>query len=723
MVLLCHVPNLLAQTPIQITASDNIESLILEEFIKQDDCIEVFNVEVIGEAASIGSFSNGADAIFTEEGIVFSTGRLESISGRNSSTQTTGALYGRADAPYLQRAVRSPAIFDAVGIEFDFTPTQRIISFNYVFASEEYCEYVGSEFNDAFGFFISGPGIDGDGFDNSINIARIPESEDVVSINNVNHQRNSNFFINNLIELDALNCEIMYDPESISTIEFDGFTRRLQAIVEVIPCESYHLRLVVADVSDDVLDSAVFLEGKSFEASGVASVEANVRGRDGDTVYENCLEGEFIFSKNKLIGRGTEVALNYTIQGTATMGEDYEVIPANILLDENSFREVVPISIIPDTIQEGRESIEVIIETINCDCITRDTAILFIEDSKDFIGVDFEETVVCVGQEFTFGPTIEEGIEPLTYRWSTGDSTATISDEIIAPQTYQVTVSDVCGAIDSAQVEVQIQDIPSLALAGNFDWCEGRAPQALRIDLPGQAPWSIQYSIDGADPILLENITANPFPLTFDQAGQYQFVGFNDEHCTGNIQGEVEVAALNFSLSHESFAPSCLNANDGQIRLNIAGGQAPFNIDWGIPNASESVLSGLVAGDYGVVITDNLGCVVRDSISIAAASPDSACRLELGENLYIPTAFSPNGDFINDEFTIYPKYGIIQSASFQIFDRWGGLLFQSETIRKDGEAVFWDGGALQTGVYVCLVQLELVNGSFAYVGQDVFVLK
>lgn len=721
--LLFSVEALFGQTPIQLDPAENLEELILEDFLKQDDCIEVFNIKPISDLTAIGAFSNGTDAIFMEEGIVFSTGNLENIGKQNSSTNTTGLLYGRADAPYLRQAVRTPAIFDAVGIEFDFTPTQRIISFRYVFASEEYCEYVGSEFNDAFGFFISGPGIEGNGFDNSINIAKIPDSEEIVSINNINHLRNTGFFINNLIEQDAIACEIEYNPESISTIEFDGFTKRLQAIVEVIPCETYHLRLVVADVSDDALDSAVFLEGKSFESSGIASVDARVRGRDDQTVYEDCLEGEFIFRRNRLTGRGTEIILNYTIQGTATMGEDYEFITDSVLISENSFNEVLPIVVIPDTLDEGREFIEIIIESINCDCITRDTAVLFIEDSKEDIGLRFEETFVCVGQEFTFGPIVETGIPPLTYSWSTGDTTETITDELLMPQTYQVTVSDFCGATDSATIEVQIQDIPALTIEGDFDWCKGRNPQELLINFPGQAPWSFHFSIDEAEPILLENITENPFPLSLDQAGTYQFIGFNDEYCVGTIQGEVVVDNLEFDLAYQSFPPSCANANDGRIVLDISGGVAPFGIDWGMENESETVLSGLLAGNYGVIITDNLGCVLRDSIEVIEAQPDANCVLDIAKNIYISTAFSPNDDGINDRFTVYPKYGLIKNASFQIFNRWGGLVFQSDVINEGGAPVFWDGGISQVGVYVCLVKLELVNGSFEYVGQDVVVVR
>ena len=81
---------------------------------------------------------------------------------------------------------------DVAILEFDFTPTTDHVSFEYAFASEEYCDYVNSEYNDVFGFFISGPGING-----SKNIALIPGSSDNVAINSVNFTKNDQYYRDN----------------------------------------------------------------------------------------------------------------------------------------------------------------------------------------------------------------------------------------------------------------------------------------------------------------------------------------------------------------------------------------------------------------------------------------------------------------------------------------------------------------------------------------------
>ena len=77
--------------------------------------------------------------------------------------------------------------------------------------------------------------------------------------------------------------------------------------------------------------------------------------------------------------------------------------------------------------------------------------------------------------------------------------------------------------------------------------------------------------------------------------------------------------------------------------------------------------------------------------------------------VYIPNAFSPNEDGINDRFEIYPGAGIAEVLNFQVYDRWGGLVFEA----KDGVSA-WDGTTrgetAAAGVYAYIVQVRWVDG-------------
>ena len=171
------------------------EELIIDHFIK-GSCQNVANIQSIGNELGIGYFSNGEDVLGFSNGIIISTGNIEDAVGPNNDIGTTSSfdnIIGDVDLDVFSTSV----VIDATGIEFDFIPFFNQVTFKYVFASEEYCEFVGSIFNDNFGFFVSGPGINGDFFDDAINVATLPNSGDYVSINTVNHISNASFYIKN----------------------------------------------------------------------------------------------------------------------------------------------------------------------------------------------------------------------------------------------------------------------------------------------------------------------------------------------------------------------------------------------------------------------------------------------------------------------------------------------------------------------------------------------
>ncbi len=706
-------------TNIQVTPTEDIETLVLEEFIKKGNCVQIENIQPIGNIKSIGSFTNAKDIIGIKEGIVFTTGNLEDVPGPNSSTGITGGHYGESDAPYLKEVVRGVPFFDVVGIEFDFTPTSDFVSFNYVFASEEYCEYVNSEFNDAFGFFVSGPGIDGDGFNESINVAKVEQKDDAVTINNVNHLKNEAYFVNNFTRIDAQQCNVKYEPKNLAGIEFDGYTTKLQAFFSVIPCETYHIRLVVGDVSDDILDSAVFLEGKSFDTGGKAGIRALVNGRPDSVVYENCLDGTFVVDRSKLSDRNNPLDLELSLLGTATNGLDFEIIPPNLTLDVREFRKDLPLTIIPDDILENSEYVDLVVTTLTCGCEEKDTARLYIEDSKEDLTVFFEDDVVCPGQTFTLSPTIPDGIEPLFYTWASGDTTANITDVITEPKNYAVTVTDICGATNNDAIEVLLQAVPTIAIAGDFTWCEGRQADEIVIDLPGQAPWTLNYTIDEETVERIAEISTTPVAFPLSEVGVYNFVGFNDRHCNGIVRGEVAVTDISFQINEALTLPSCQNANDGQIALSFEGGTAPFAIQWSIENQIDPLLANLTAGDYSANVIDQMGCSVNGLFTLPPAPPFKRCDINVAKNIYVPNVFSPNGDGKNDAFTIFPKFGLIQSLSYQLFDRWGNLVFASQPMDNYDNLDYWKGEGAPAAVYYCAVKITLSDGTIEHFGADV----
>ncbi len=149
------------------------------------NCFDVSNVTSFGNSTSRGTFTNGGTNIGIGNGVVLSTGNVGVLPGPNNQAGVYGG-YSIVPTPDPDLApLASGILFDLSKIEFDFRPTSPVVSFDFVFGSDEYCEFVDGGFNDVFGFFISGPGIAG-----NQNIAVIPSTSTVVSIDNVSHVTN-----------------------------------------------------------------------------------------------------------------------------------------------------------------------------------------------------------------------------------------------------------------------------------------------------------------------------------------------------------------------------------------------------------------------------------------------------------------------------------------------------------------------------------------------------
>ena len=169
---LCLSSNILAQEGIQTENNLGFEDLVKDVFIK-GNCRNVSNINAIGnDTLSIGQFDNAESIFNIKDGIIISTGLIELASGPNIDNEAGFSFNEENIDPDLSQLATGD-LFDVTGIEFDFIPIDNRVSFRYVFASEEYCEFVGTSFNDVFGFFVSGPGIDGPFDNNAINVASI----------------------------------------------------------------------------------------------------------------------------------------------------------------------------------------------------------------------------------------------------------------------------------------------------------------------------------------------------------------------------------------------------------------------------------------------------------------------------------------------------------------------------------------------------------------------
>ena len=152
------------------------------------------NHSYIGDTNQIGYFNTINSNLGIDSGIVLSSGSIYNLSGPNDDGSTSTSFFGAGD-PTLDAVISPDLTNDAAVLEFDFIPNSDSISFKYVFGSEEYLEFV-NNYNDAFGFFLSGPNPAGGNYIDK-NLAIIPGTSTPVTINNVNDIMNSSYYIDN----------------------------------------------------------------------------------------------------------------------------------------------------------------------------------------------------------------------------------------------------------------------------------------------------------------------------------------------------------------------------------------------------------------------------------------------------------------------------------------------------------------------------------------------
>lgn len=226
-------------------------------------CVDVMNVEFFGEPAQATFFEGSQSGLGVNAGIILTTGDAQLAVGPNDSDNASFGYGIQSPDSLLEMIANSNAIFDKAMLHFTFVPHTDSIGFKYVFGSEEYCEYVGSQFNDAFGFWLKGPGISGP-FYGAANIATI-DTGIYVTINNVNHLTYSGFFINNQPSVSGFLCG--QNPAAgltINTVQYDGMTTVLTASAQVVPDSVYEVWIGLGDVGDGIYDSGIFLSIESL---------------------------------------------------------------------------------------------------------------------------------------------------------------------------------------------------------------------------------------------------------------------------------------------------------------------------------------------------------------------------------------------------------------------------------------------------------------------------
>lgn len=249
--------------------------------------------------------------------------------------------------------------------------------------------------------------------------------------------------------------------------------------------------------------------------------------------------------------------------------------------------------------------------------------------------------------------TLDAGNGGATFLWSTGATTQTIT--VAESGTYSVGIALPNGCTASYDALVEILSYPVVALGNDTTLCEGRSIILDAGDGPGTYQWT-----NGSNS---RNIQVNT-------AGTYGVVVSNGP-CVSS-----DAVTISFSPSPARMAArqlfACLEEEPRYVVIDA--GNPGSRYDWSTGENSQVILAGAY-GWYFVEVTNSFDCALRDSVVVNEYCPSS---------IYLPNTFTPNGDGINDVFLAVGKN--IASLHMIVFDRWGGVLFES-----DDPNIGWDG--------------------------------
>lgn len=662
----------LAQLTVSNTAPYNSSGNLVNQVLMSSSSGNAASNIVLstGNSGQIGYFNGVGSNIGLDEGVLLSTGGLGRATPQSDGLESGGnPNTGDPDLQYILSNIANTVQSqnNTIVVEFDFVAGGDFIEFEYVFASNEYDSYTCSKFNDVFGFFLSGPGINGPYSNNGENIALVPNP------NNPNTFTNTPVMINTVNSGSptgsslAANCESI-DPnwESYSaffigntngtTVSFNGFTVPLRAYSPVICGETYHIKLAITDVGDQNYNSGVFLKKGSFEVGSPLNI-----GISNQFDFVKC--NDDITIDSDISGGWGDVEVEWTYEGNFYSNDE------TVTLSNN-----------------GEYTITV---SDNCGSISH---VITVSDYEAMV-MSLPDTIVLC-EEKTIVPNLTGGAPLFNYNWSGPGFSSNSPTVTIAPGyegLISLSIEDNCDFTVSDNVYLFTPEELVSSAPTNAYLCEGG------VDITGEFSggygevtyyWELNGVTFQSTTISLTTSDAGiAYFHVIDECGEHQI---NETIVTS--PGPFEPIAVD--IERNSF--DICSRDVFELPMVVSGGAGSVNYQWFIDGELVSKLpnykvdgSLLESGSHvlSFILTDLCGNTYEDVFKINKL------------DCYLPNVFTPKTDFINDGF-IFPLGNYQSNVELRIFDRWGVEVYYSKQYERCNEDELdhcWTGQFRKTG--------------------------
>jgi gliding motility-associated-like protein len=674
---------------------------------------------------NIGYFTNTNATFPMASGIVLTTGDAIGAVGPNMGGSTTnpGASQSVAGDPELN-AIANGNVTNGVVLEFDFIPAGDTLIFNYMFGSDEYTEFSPSNFNDAFGIFLWGPGISGPyplaGYPNGgDNIAVIPGGTPV-TINNVNWVTNTPYYVYNEFPQDTYG----------DAIEYDGTTVKLTASASVQCNETYHIKFAIANVLDQAYDSGVFLEAGSFSSAAVSVAVATVSG--DTTIVEGCTYADFIFTRPEGQTNDTLI-INYTVTGSAIEGVDYNNMVNPIVFLPGQDTVILNLTPTQDGLNEGFESVTISVSIINpCgDTITSEGTI-YIGDGPIINITETDPLVQCYPDSVLLTATASGGYAPYDFTWTTlGGIVLSTNDSITINVTQNGVVQYLVTAVDQcnfSQTDTATLTVNQTIAIDVINMTEATCiPTGTLSAVVSGTTGNVNYSwSNGQQGQTIQNLSGGWYTLTITD----QVCSASDSVFVGTIAAPVAdftaTPAGGCSPLNVVFVNNSANGNG--YAWNFGNGQGAV-VQTTDPQSTQYVTQTPENYTVTLVVSQGISCVDSMSITIPvdvcdctdpeALNYNGTANVNVSSNciypypeVEAPNVITPDGDLTNDEFFL--QYKNVVSIELIIFNRWGAIMYSGSSSDLTQSQPSWDGTSngneASEGVYTYTYKATGVSG-------------
>lgn len=624
-----------AQT-IVVDDAKNAKQLV-EDILVNSPCVTVSNFTVNGDSFSgssnsYGYFNNQGGSFPLKEGIVLST--WSSINSVGSFVENRGGgdtdWLGDTD---LEQALGISNTKNATAIEFDFKAETDFISFNYIFASNEYQYYFPCQFSDGFAFLIKEKGSS----EAYRNIAVLPNSNTIVSSTTIHPSISASIVAGVPIPgCSAINEQYFNGyNNSTSAINYSGQTKVLTAQSRVVAGKTYDIKLVIADHKNNEFDSAVFIEAGSF-APKINLGPDQIMCFNEKTILDTGLSNSAYSYEWFKDGGGTSIGSNSTLEVDSPGTYSVNVTLATGCVAVGKVKINYKSPLLKTLTQCGDSS---------------GTALFDLTQITSSANISNNNNIKYYSD--LSGPEISN---PVVYESST--------------KTVYARITKAAECIDFVQISLQV--LTTSTAIQNLTFCDNDVNQdgIRRFNLKKEVDLKVVPLPSGSsivegyysvldDAVMKQNKLNNTYT---NIPNQTIFVRVeNGTDCYGIYQINLNVTTYTNSttdLISDVIINDFSENNSVEIK-SIGTGPYEYSLD-GITFQDNAMFTNIKAGEYTVYVRDNFNCEL------------STMQIYV---LDYPRFFTPNGDGYNDLWKIKNLY-LYNKAIITIFDRYGKLLKQ-----------------------------------------------